>query len=78
MVTGAAGSIGSDMSYRIARFKPAALVGYYTSETALFYLEREMREKFPDVRFHPEIGNVQNSRRSEALPAVYRLSLCSL
>jgi len=68
MVTGAAGSIGSELCRQVARFGPAEIVGFEISETALFNLEREMRDRFPAVRFHPEIGNVQNHRRvSEVL-----------
>src|SRR5207253_4413328 len=49
MVTGAAGSIGSELCRQIARFNPRSIVGYEISETACFYLEREMRERFPKV-----------------------------
>ena len=63
MVTGAAGSIGSELCYQLARFKPTALIGYDIAETALFNLEQEMRTSFPDVPFCPEIGSVQNPRR---------------
>lgn len=62
-VTGAAGSIGSELCRQIARFRPAAIVGCDCSETSLFYIEREMREKFPDVAFHAEICDIRNSRR---------------
>ncbi|HWQ57028.1 MAG TPA: nucleoside-diphosphate sugar epimerase/dehydratase [Bryobacteraceae bacterium] len=65
MVTGAAGSIGSELCRQIARFQPRCIVGFEIAETALFHMEREMRELFPGVRFAPEIGNIQNSRRIE-------------
>ncbi len=63
LVTGAAGSIGSELCRQIARFRPAALVAYEISETALFYLDREMRQSFPDVPFFSEIGSIQNRQR---------------
>ncbi len=63
VVTGAAGSIGSELCRQIARFGPKALVAFEIGETALFHLDREMRESFPDVAFHYEIGNVQDERR---------------
>ncbi len=62
-VTGAAGSIGSELCRQIARFRPAAIVAYDCAETSLFYLEREMRENFADVQFHSEIGDIRNPRR---------------
>ena len=63
MVTGAAGSIGSELCRQIAMFNPQAIVGYEISETGLFYLERELRERFPEVPFFPCIGSVQNEQR---------------
>src|ERR1700682_2245812 len=38
MVTGAGGSIGSELCRQIARFRPRAIVGYEISENALFHL----------------------------------------
>lgn len=58
MVTGAAGSIGSEICRQIARFHPLALIGFDSAETPLFHLERELKAKFPDLNFHPEIGSV--------------------
>jgi FlaA1/EpsC-like NDP-sugar epimerase len=63
LVTGAAGSIGSELCRQIARFKPAAIVGFENGETALFHLDREMHINFPDVTFYPEIGSVQDVDR---------------
>lgn len=48
------------------------LVGFEISETALFFLDREMREKHPGVRFAAEIGSVQNERRLTEVFAKYR------
>jgi FlaA1/EpsC-like NDP-sugar epimerase len=63
MVTGAAGSIGSELCRQIARFQPAAIVGFEIAETPLFHLNREMQAQFPEVPFHAEIGSIQNPRR---------------
>jgi FlaA1/EpsC-like NDP-sugar epimerase len=63
MVTGAAGSIGRELCLQIARFEPAALVAFEISEGALFHLERDFLERFPGLRFHAEIGSVQNIQR---------------
>ena len=48
MVTGAAGSIGSELCRQIARFNPAALIAFDIAETPLFQIERELRRDFPD------------------------------
>jgi len=58
MVTGAAGSIGSELCRQIARFHPLALVGFDAAETPLFHLGREMGKNFPDLKFHAEIGDI--------------------
>ncbi len=58
MVTGAAGSIGSELCRQIAQFRPLALVGFDEAETPLFQLDRELNRSFPDLVFHPEIGNI--------------------
>jgi FlaA1/EpsC-like NDP-sugar epimerase len=63
LVTGAAGSIGSELCRQIARFRPDCLVAVEVAETALFHLEREMRQKFPEVSFRAEIGNIQDAQR---------------
>jgi FlaA1/EpsC-like NDP-sugar epimerase len=63
LVTGAAGSIGSELCRQIARFQPEAIVGYEVAETPLFHVERDMARLFPDVSFHPVIGSIQHSRR---------------
>lgn len=63
LVTGAAGSIGSEICRQIARFHPAILVGYESSENGLFHLENEMRTHFPGLPFVPQMGNIQNKQR---------------
>jgi FlaA1/EpsC-like NDP-sugar epimerase len=63
LVTGAAGSIGSEICRQVARFKPAALVAFDMSESALFDLEQDMRHRFCKMVFHSEIGSVQNRQR---------------
>jgi FlaA1/EpsC-like NDP-sugar epimerase len=63
LVTGAAGSIGSELCRQIARFRPAAIVGFEIAESPLFDIDREMRLTFPHVPFHAEIGSIQNRAR---------------
>jgi FlaA1/EpsC-like NDP-sugar epimerase len=58
MVTGAAGSIGSEICRQIARFNPLALIGFDEAETPLFQLDRELSNKFPRLTFFPELGNI--------------------
>jgi FlaA1/EpsC-like NDP-sugar epimerase len=72
LVTGAGGSIGSELCRQIARYQPSALVGLDHAETALYDIEQELRSTFPDVPFYPEVGSVQNRQR---LDEVFRTHL---
>lgn len=63
MITGAGGSIGSELCRQIARFRPAGIVGFEIAESPLFEIERELRQTFPDTPFYPEIGTIQNRTR---------------
>jgi FlaA1/EpsC-like NDP-sugar epimerase len=72
LVTGAAGSIGSELCRQIARFQPAGIVGFEIAESPLFEIDREMKQRFPQVPFYPEIGNVQNRVRLDDVLSQYR------
>ena len=71
LVTGAAGSIGSELCRQIARFQPAGIVGFEIAESPLFEIDREMKQRFPQVPFYPEIGNVQNRARLDDVLCQY-------
>jgi FlaA1/EpsC-like NDP-sugar epimerase len=75
MVTGAGGSIGSELCRQIGRFAPRAIIGYDIAETALFHVEQQMSERFSGVRFVPEIGNIQNRERLAEVLAQYSPSI---
>jgi FlaA1/EpsC-like NDP-sugar epimerase len=63
LVTGAAGSIGSEICRQVARFRPAAIIGYEIAESPLFHLGLEIARDFPGTVFHPEIGCIRNPSR---------------
>jgi FlaA1/EpsC-like NDP-sugar epimerase len=75
LVTGAAGSIGSELCRQIARFRPAGIVGFEIAESPLFEIDREMRQAFPQTPFYPEIGNVQNRTRLDEVLRQYSPSV---
>ena len=75
VVTGAGGSIGSELCRQIAHFRPRAIVGYEISENALFHLDLEMKSRFPRVSFHPEVGSIQNPQRVGEVLKHYRPSI---
>lgn len=61
MVTGAGGSIGSELCRQIARFAPAKLVLFEQSELALYAMEQELPQHFPVMPIAPVIGDVKNA-----------------
>jgi FlaA1/EpsC-like NDP-sugar epimerase len=75
LVTGAAGSIGSEICRQVAKFAPGALIGFDIAESPVFHLHREIVQKFPDLRFHVEIGSIQNVQRLADLMQKYRPSV---
>jgi len=75
MVSGAAGSIGSELCRQIARFHPAGIVGFEIAESPLFEIDRELRQDFPSVPFYPEIGSIQNRTRLDEVLGRYSPSV---
>ena len=59
MVTGAAGSIGSELCRQLATFGIKELVMYDNAETPMHNLRLEFDERFPDVKYTPIIGDVR-------------------
>jgi FlaA1/EpsC-like NDP-sugar epimerase len=63
LVTGAAGSIGSELCRQVARFKPACLVAFDQAESDLFRIENELRERHPELELVAALGNIQEIDR---------------
>lgn len=75
MVTGAGGSIGSEICRQIAQFRPLALIGFDEAETPLFQIDRELSKSFPDLVFHPEIGSITRPDALRRLMQQYQPSI---
>ena len=71
LVTGAAGSIGSELCRQIARFGPAAIVGLDIAESPLVESEREMRRVAPQAPYRIEVGNIQSRVRVDEIVRQY-------
>jgi FlaA1/EpsC-like NDP-sugar epimerase/CheY-like chemotaxis protein len=67
LVTGAGGSIGSELCRQIARFRPERLVLLDRAENSLFFVEMELRERFRHVDLRPVIGDVTDEGRMRAV-----------
>jgi len=68
LVTGAAGSIGSELCRQLARFRPACLVAFDQAESDLFRIESELRDRYPELELVTALGDIRESERlSEVL-----------
>ena len=67
LVTGGAGSIGSEIVRQIARFKPGKVIILDQAETALHSLELQLINDFPELDFITKLADVSNMYRIELL-----------
>jgi len=63
LVTGAAGSIGSELCRQVARFRPARLVAFDQAESDLFHIESELRESYPELELVAALGDIRDAHR---------------
>lgn len=67
LVTGAAGSIGSEIVRQLARFNAKRIILVDQAETPMFHLENELREKFVHLSYNAILADVTNSRKMELI-----------
>jgi FlaA1/EpsC-like NDP-sugar epimerase len=67
LVTGAGGSIGSELCRQICRFGPARLILIERFENALFEIHRELAASFPQVPLEPRVADVCDAPRMTQL-----------
>jgi FlaA1/EpsC-like NDP-sugar epimerase len=72
LVTGAAGSIGSEIVRQVALFAPKCIICLDIAETPLNDLELELRERFPPLNFHVIIADVRNISKLRCEFSKYR------
>jgi FlaA1/EpsC-like NDP-sugar epimerase len=67
LLTGAGGSIGSELSRQISEFNPKKFIICDLSEHFLYSIDLELREKHPELEFVPRIADVRNRERMRSL-----------
>jgi len=72
LVTGAGGSIGSEMCKQLCNFTPKLLLLIEQAENPLFYIERELRKQFPAVRINALICNITDRTRVDEIFENYK------
>lgn len=71
-VTGAGGSIGSEICRQVSRFSPATLTLFDQAETSMFHVHRELLAAYPDVDLVALIGNVTDRERMREVLEIAR------
>lgn len=67
LVTGAGGSIGSEICRQIVRCGPAQLILMGHGENSLFLIGNELRAAHPELRFEPVVADVRDAPRVDAI-----------
>lgn len=65
MVTGAGGSIGSELCRQIAQYHPAMIILFETNEFSLYKIEQELKKYYPDLRIIPFAGDIRHEEEIE-------------
>ncbi|UJF28804.1 polysaccharide biosynthesis protein [Kaistella sp. 97-N-M2] len=75
LITGGAGSIGSEIVRQVSQFNPELIVILDQAETPLYEIEHEMREKYPMINFKFVLADISNRHRIEPLFQKYQFSM---
>lgn len=75
LVTGGAGSIGSEIVRQVAQFNPSLIVVLDQAESPLYELELELLEKFPEQRFKFILADISNNYRLEKVFEEHQFSM---
>ncbi len=63
LVTGAAGSIGSELCRQLAAFHPEILILFERAESSLYFLDLDLRHRYPHLTIIPVVGDITNRRK---------------
>jgi FlaA1/EpsC-like NDP-sugar epimerase len=74
-ITGAAGSIGSELCRQVAQFRPRILILYERYENSLYDLELELRKAFPRLAFLPVIGDILDTEKLRTILVAHGVDL---
>lgn len=72
LITGAAGSIGSELARQIARFDPEKIVFYERSENDLHRLDIEFADRFPKLKCVSIVGDILDADRLQEVMSTHR------
>jgi FlaA1/EpsC-like NDP-sugar epimerase len=67
LISGAGGSIGSELCRQVARFDPERIIFFENAETPLFHIEQEFGRLFPGIPINPIVGDIRYRARVKAI-----------
>ncbi|RZM82623.1 polysaccharide biosynthesis protein [Leptolyngbya iicbica] len=67
LVTGAGGTIGSELCRQLARLQPRQLILVGRGENSIFHIDRELRQTFPNLEVVPVIADVRDTARIQKI-----------
>ena len=71
LVTGAGGSIGSELCRQLAKFEPSRMILLGRGENRIYHIEKELNKKFPTIEFIPRIANITDEPRIREVFATF-------
>ncbi|MFQ5750518.1 MAG: polysaccharide biosynthesis protein [bacterium] len=75
LITGAAGSIGSNLAYQTAKLKPEVLILYERNESALYFLELKLKKCFPKCELIGVIGDILDKEKLNQTVSRYHVDI---
>lgn len=75
LITGAGGSIGSELARQTAILQPNTLILYERNENCLYHLELDMLREFPEQSIIPIVGDILDEKKFDAVLKTYKPNL---
>ena len=72
LITGAGGSIGSELCRQVLKFQPEMIILFGRGENSIFEIYNELHAEYPDIHFPQVIGDVINKSKVDRIFDIYR------
>ncbi len=67
LITGAGGSIGSELCRQVCRFSPECLILYERAESPLYDIDLELKDNFKNIKVIPKLADITDLRKLEKI-----------
>lgn len=72
LVTGAGGSIGSELCRQMTRFNPKCIIMLGHGENSIYNIQLEFEEKYPNTKIIPVIADIRDKERIDEIFSLYK------